>query len=345
MNFENIKTDSPEQILMDIREEKTTYADVFLTLFKNGVDKGKIFYRLKMNYFLPDPGQLIYTHFPHDTEWQLLHEPITLKEFQSFPFVRISFFKYNLSMHSHCKAVVESTDPEIRILLGFPSGSEKSLSFSTQLTFDDQDSTENYNSIPLKRYVRHEVLKKKSRLAIYVRPPKPGAYILSISVKRTQNEVAIATEASGSVDNRYEDVCEYGLMAKISPKACLPPFPHEDSGGYGQMEHAKRFNIRAVCRDATVRATQGTVELRFTNKDPSQPLPRLMGELKSTAFSEEAMKHCIVQRPLSNNKEFAFSIFLPDAGEYNLKVYANDPKRDGGTFFLVSALFFEGWKR
>lgn len=35
-------------------------------------------YILDTFYFLTNPSQLIYTHFPHDKDWQLLHHPITL---------------------------------------------------------------------------------------------------------------------------------------------------------------------------------------------------------------------------------------------------------------------------
>ncbi|VDO15738.1 unnamed protein product [Rodentolepis nana] len=36
-------------------------------------------YILDTFYFLTNPSQLIYTHFPHDKDWQLLHHPITLE--------------------------------------------------------------------------------------------------------------------------------------------------------------------------------------------------------------------------------------------------------------------------
>ncbi|VDN13471.1 unnamed protein product [Dibothriocephalus latus] len=135
MTFNNVKPDSPEQILMDIRTKKTTYADVFLTLCRyadlhckliQGYVKGigylpgmrfagsiyknpwnavlidgvwrlvdcqwaartdvkkrpnvrEVLYSLNTFWFLTDPGQFIYSHFPDDADWQLLHNPITLK--------------------------------------------------------------------------------------------------------------------------------------------------------------------------------------------------------------------------------------------------------------------------
>ncbi|VDN11301.1 unnamed protein product [Dibothriocephalus latus] len=145
MNFDNVKPDSPEEILMGIRTGKSTYAQIFLTLCR----VENIRYVLDTFYFLANPSQLIYTHFPHDTDWQLLHHPITLEEFESLALVKSAFFKYNLSLLSYRNAVVVFTDPEIRIVVGFPPGSENFLAFTIGLTFDDQDFTEHYNSVPL----------------------------------------------------------------------------------------------------------------------------------------------------------------------------------------------------
>ncbi|VDN33556.1 unnamed protein product [Dibothriocephalus latus] len=47
--------------------------------FGKGAKVGKVTYKLDTFYFLTDPIQLIYTHFPHETDWQLLHQPITSK--------------------------------------------------------------------------------------------------------------------------------------------------------------------------------------------------------------------------------------------------------------------------
>ncbi|BHF57665.1 hypothetical protein SprV_0100060800 [Sparganum proliferum] len=256
-------------------------------------------------------------------------------EFESLALVKSAFFKYNLSLLTYRNAVVVFTDPEIRIVVGFPPGSENILSFTIGLTFDDQDFTEHYNSVPLTRYARQEVLEKENCVAFYIRPPRPGAYKLLIYAKHRQGEAAIASDPPESTENLYGAVCEYRLMARVSHNVCLPPFPPCQTGNYGQTEMVKRFNIRAVCREPAIRAIQGTVELRFTSVDPNRPLPRLMGQLKCTLLSAEALEHCILQRTLSYT-ESVLLIFLPDAGEYGLEVYANEPDRDGSSYFAVS---------
>ena len=47
-------------------------------------------------YFLPKPQQLVYTHCPVESQWQLLELPLTLAEFEALPVVRSAFFKYGL---------------------------------------------------------------------------------------------------------------------------------------------------------------------------------------------------------------------------------------------------------
>ncbi|VDN31284.1 unnamed protein product [Dibothriocephalus latus] len=63
-------------------------------------------------------------------------------ELESLGHRRPAFFENNLSLLSHPNAVIVSAEPEIRIVVGFPSGSENILFFDTTLTFDDQDSSE-----------------------------------------------------------------------------------------------------------------------------------------------------------------------------------------------------------
>ena len=59
-------------------------------------------------YFLTDPEQLIYSHWAHRKEWQLLVQPITLQDFENLPLVKSYFFKCGMFFVSHHNGVVET---------------------------------------------------------------------------------------------------------------------------------------------------------------------------------------------------------------------------------------------
>lgn len=64
--------------------------------------KNGVFYpEFEPFYFAPPPSQLIYTHFPQDSQWQLLDNPISRNEFDSLPRVYPPFFKHNIQLVSH----------------------------------------------------------------------------------------------------------------------------------------------------------------------------------------------------------------------------------------------------
>lgn len=71
-------------------------------------DKSRRFNRaFKEHYFLTPPEQLIFTHFPDATRWQLLGRPRTLAEFQAFPVVSSGYFQYAIraqELHGYLSA-------------------------------------------------------------------------------------------------------------------------------------------------------------------------------------------------------------------------------------------------
>jgi len=69
---------------------------------------------------MPDPHQLIFSHFPDDSNWQLLDQPISLSAFEDLVPVKSSFFKYGLRVMD-CREAVIRADDEFSIRIGFPS--------------------------------------------------------------------------------------------------------------------------------------------------------------------------------------------------------------------------------
>jgi len=61
-------------------------------------------------FFLPDPEDLIYTHFPENSQWQLLAKPVTQESFESMPFLKPAFFHHALQMKSHTQGIIQAND-------------------------------------------------------------------------------------------------------------------------------------------------------------------------------------------------------------------------------------------
>ncbi|CDS40088.1 Transglutaminase [Echinococcus multilocularis] len=305
-------------------------------------------YILDTFYFLTNPSQLIYTHFPHDKDWQLLHHPITLEEFETLPLVKSAFFKYNLSLVSHRTAVILFSEPEVRVVIGYPKDANNTFLFTIGLSFDDSELSEHYHNTSLLRYARQEVIARECCVAFYIRPPRPGAYKLLVYAKKRggsgidgvcREAETFDTGRAGAEKNLYGAVCEYRLMARTPSNACLPPFPPCQTGTYGVTETFKRFNMVPIgpeASGATIRARNGIAEVRFALVGGSQrPMPRMMGRLHCSLLPEEALDNCILHRVLKSGTEAVITVFLPDAGEFGLEIYASDPERDGSSYFAI----------
>ena len=68
------------------------------------------------HFFLAEPDELIYTHFPHNEaeknyeKWQLLATPVTLDKFNSMPLLNSMFFEYALKLSSDLQMPILAQD-------------------------------------------------------------------------------------------------------------------------------------------------------------------------------------------------------------------------------------------
>ncbi|ESO82521.1 hypothetical protein LOTGIDRAFT_134373, partial [Lottia gigantea] len=63
-------------------------------------------YTCDENYFLTDPSEMIYSHYPEVPEWQLLQYPWTINKFESCANTKDRFFELGMSLDSHKKCVI-----------------------------------------------------------------------------------------------------------------------------------------------------------------------------------------------------------------------------------------------
>lgn len=76
-----------------------------------------VHYEMDSYYFMPDSCQLIFTHYPLVSIWQLLEESISQEEFESLVPIKSTFFKLGLSVVSHQNAVIRADESELTVVI------------------------------------------------------------------------------------------------------------------------------------------------------------------------------------------------------------------------------------
>ena len=71
------------------------------------------------SFFIPNPDELIYTHFPRHPKWQLLEEPFTKAQYEASVYVRERFFQLGCSIedpeYRRCIVKAKRGEADIRI--------------------------------------------------------------------------------------------------------------------------------------------------------------------------------------------------------------------------------------
>lgn len=371
LNFTNVAKGSPEEILVSLREGRTTYAVVYETLCSyaglhcrtlSGYAKGaeyrpgmkftseqgqhswnavlvngawrlvdchwaarrlvgrkvapeNVRYELDEYYFMPDPHQLIFTHYPDDANWQLLERVISLADFEHLVPVKSAFFKYGLQILSHREAVIR-TNREVTVRIGCPSQRAQYLAFTFTLT--TEDGSEELGGVKMNRFGMQETLENIAFFTI--RPPQKGSYRLIIYAK--DNSVQTTKEGV------YGGVCEYEIACDVAPHYPLP-FPPCVHTSWGPGDSAARYGLTPLQKGAIFSTVNGLAEVRFAM--PKEL--RFTAKLKSNAYDEKELQGYVLHRLVGDVA--VFTVTAPARGEFGLEVYANDAEVDGTSLYHV----------
>ena len=128
-------------------------------------------YHVDEFYFLTDPDEHIYQHFPDDQRWQLLRRPITMEDFVRLPLVKSPFFNHHLEFAAAMESAVRAVDGNIDIRLITPS----LLGFAAKLRPAKDDVSVSLDDRCLVRSIGNMVV-------VSAALPKPGRFYLDVYV-------------------------------------------------------------------------------------------------------------------------------------------------------------------
>eukprot|EP00095_Tigriopus_kingsejongensis_P008836 maker-scaffold15_size728074-snap-gene-0.12 protein:Tk08836 transcript:maker-scaffold15_size728074-snap-gene-0.12-mRNA-1 annotation:"kyphoscoliosis " len=133
------------------------------------------------HYFLTDPDEFIFSHFPFDeaekhfNRWQLLDSPVTLKTFNIMPQLMPMFFEYSLRLGNSADSKILQTDNTIEINIWAWEVVRFKYKFF-RATEHESDHLNNYVFCCRKG-------RQRKNGAFKVTPPEDGTYYLKVYAK------------------------------------------------------------------------------------------------------------------------------------------------------------------
>jgi transglutaminase/protease-like cytokinesis protein 3 len=175
--------------------------------------------RFSPYYFATPPAQLIYTHFPRESQWQLLPTVYSRTQFDRFPEVKPRFFRDQLGLVSHLNPEIQAQG-NLEILLDSPT----STLLAAQLrSASGVEIAKNYTLTQ----------KKDRQNSVQVAFPAPGNYKLIIFSKQPQ-------------ESQYQQAVTYDITASDAGT----PFPttystFSDRRSYLQMPLTQNLPVNS----------------------------------------------------------------------------------------------------
>ena len=271
-------------------------------------DESETLHQVNEFFFLPDPDELIHTHYPDYPEWQLMKTPVTIETFEKRVYIRERYHQLDLKLleDSHMDCSIHADNGHAVLSFGLTEDEAMHAQFKYLLF-----KAKSYDSsfIPLDRFVFFE--KTKDYVSYGLRLPTAGRYKMDIF---------------GWNPNKHETidlVCSYLVECdKIVGK--IQPLPDSPEIGWGPGAEAERAGIRAKSHEQAVVDTQdGHVELRFAMDKGKAVLQNL----RSNELDEWLLSRYAVIR--EEDGDLVINARLPEQGEYALKMFADEINQEG----------------
>lgn len=254
-------------------------------------------------YFLTDPEHFIYSHWPHQIEWQFLQRKISLSEFEELPFVKPYYFKTNITLGWTEQPVIHSHHGVITWTLK----NAKPLKFGYKVFLAD-NGTGKYKGPDLKTCMYQE--SKVDETKFVFRSPKSGTYICKFYAKSLEPE---------DVNKHLTEIVEYRIEVK-EPAPDAAPLPQCTHTVWGPGIKSRKLGLEADFKSGVVTSHEPHVDLKFQKTRPLQVLCKLRRREVDDAILDRCIK-------VTNLDKITVSLQLPEPGEYGVDILVNQPKK------------------
>ncbi|WAR21226.1 HIL-like protein [Mya arenaria] len=241
-------------------------------------------------YFLTDPEQFIYSHWPHQTEWQFLPRKFSLSEFEELPFVKPYYFRTGVQLGWTERPIIRATHGVVTWTLK----NAKPLKFGYKVIRDKEDSNSNNsrNRCPdLKTCVYQESKVDETRFVF--RAPKTGRFTVKFYAKSLEQE---------DVVKNLTEIVEY-LVDVQEPASDAAPLAPCSYTSWGPGVKSRKLGLEADNKSGVVTSLEPHVELKFQKTRSLRVICKL------------------------RRHDITVSLNLPEPGEYGVDVLVSQPNK------------------
>lgn len=275
-----------------------------------GDNQQDYWYTCDENFFLTDPQQLIYTHFPEEPAWQLLDRTKTIKEFETMAFLKDRFFNLEMRVLSHPDCNIECKDGEVEILFGLhPEKSVNHTFLCIPTLFDEQKQKSTPVELPQKN-VQLDFIHRPNEnvLSVKVRFPAVDMYKLEIVGK----DVTVIQQ-----DYDFDWVAIYKVKCtSIPPKQTF--FPVLEPAGWGPGKLLEEFGLMALSHsNGVINMHPGPLEVKFkiTDKKKAESLNLVY---KMLPMGKEESDYPV--EPFKKSGDILEAVTQVNPGEFKMKI-------------------------
>ncbi|KAL4221741.1 hypothetical protein ACF0H5_019996 [Mactra antiquata] len=265
-------------------------------------------------FFLPDPKDLMVTHFSESPRWQLLDSPRPIETFEEAAYLKNRFFELGMQVLSHPMCEIHAQDGECDVLFGVQPKQSNEQKFNCYISHFDRPDTKRYltngsnSSVPI---FIHKVT--DSSVSFKVRFPERGIYRMEIVGKQL---------TKGTPYKEYDWIAVYKVLVEDPADK---GFPKMDPIGWGPGKEILKIGLAPFnYTSGVIVAKNVQTKLRFKIVDTQMAQNMKFFFKMASTYDNDFSMNAISDKFEVDHNIITFFIEAPPFGEYTLKMYTRN---------------------
>ncbi|XP_045156683.2 lim and transglutaminase domain protein ltd-1-like isoform X2 [Mercenaria mercenaria] len=269
-------------------------------------------------FFLTDPDVFSTFCHPEDFNWQLLDQPISKKEFLSFPYYNPHFFLMHSSVLAPKSGTARAMNGKLDIEIAFPKRQIDNIEVNSFAYFiGESNEIENRNTKVdiLDKYVF--VNRKPSKFIFEVTLPKAGRYLFDIYGGYRDKMV----EKAKTPGKGLQRLCQFRIISdKHFEEGEVEALPDSQENGWGPGPHCRSLGLVPLTHfESCIYIKPGEYRDLWFRMERDLDVTCQLTHNYLPVYELVEQVECA-----TGDNEVQVRVHVPEEGQYALKIYCRE---------------------